>query len=110
MIDTTPAWTPVVEGLANLCPGGRLVINAIRKEENDKGVLTDLSYHEHLWMERQIKTVANVTRHDIAEFLPLAARAGIKPEVHVYPLEDANQALRDLKGGHVRGAKVLAVS
>lgn len=107
IIDTTPAWKPVVEALANLRPGGRLVINAIRKEDRDKSELLRISYHEHLWMEREIKTVANVTHQDIAEFLPLAAEARLRPEVTTYRLEDANRALAELKAGAVRGAKVL---
>jgi len=109
IIDTTPAWKPVVEGLANLAPGGRLVINAIRKEDSDRQSLLNLSYHEHLWMEREIKSVANVTRSDLREFLPLAAEIPIRPEVQVYALEDANRALIDLRQGPVRGAKVLAI-
>ena len=107
IIDTTPAWKPVVEALANLRPGGRLVINAIRKESRDQGELLNLSYHEHLWMEREIKTVANITHHDIAEFLPLAGEIPLRPEVQTYPLEQANQALVELKHGPVKGAKVL---
>jgi propanol-preferring alcohol dehydrogenase len=109
IIDTTPAWTPVVEALGNLEPGGRLVINAIRKEDADKDALLRLSYHEHLWMEREIKSVANITHHDIAEFLPLAAEAGLKPVTQHYPLEAANQALSDLKFGRGCGSKVLCV-
>jgi len=109
IIDTTPAWKPVVEALANLRPGGRLVINAIRKEDRDKAYLQKLSYHEHLWLEREIKTVANVTHRDIAEFLPLAAAIPVKPEVQTYPLEDANRALVELKRGKIRGAKVLTM-
>ena len=109
IIDTTPAWKPVVEALANLRPGGRLVINAIRKEDRDQSELLRLSYHDHLWMEREIKTVANVTQYDIREFLPLAAAAGIRPEVQTYRLEEANRALLELKHGPVRGAKVLLV-
>jgi propanol-preferring alcohol dehydrogenase len=109
IIDTTPAWTPVVAALANLRPGGRLVINAIRKEHADQAALLRLSYHEHLWMEREIKTAANVTRHDIAEFLPLAASIPLQPEVQTYRLEDANRALVELKRGPVKGAKVLVV-
>jgi propanol-preferring alcohol dehydrogenase len=109
IIDTTPAWLPVLEALNNLKPGGRLVINAIRKEDGDKDRMAGISYHEQLWMEREIKTVANVTRRDIAEFLPLAARVPIKPEVQLYPLEDANRALRELKFGPIRGAKVLRI-
>lgn len=110
IIDTTPAWKPVVEALANLRPGGRLVINAIRKQDDDKRELLNLSYHDHLWMEREIKSVANITQHDIREFLPLAAKVPLRPEVTTYPLEDANRALLELKRGQVRGAKVLAVN
>ncbi len=109
IIDTTPAWKPIVEALANLCPGGRLVINAIRKEDRDKDYLQNLSYHDHLWLEREIKSVANVTHRDIAEFLPLAASIPIKPEVQLYPLEEANRALVELKRGRIRGAKVLTM-
>ncbi len=107
IIDTTPVWKPVVEALANLLPGGRLVINAIRKEESDKDYLLGLSYHEHLWLEREIKSVANVTGPDIREFLWLAAEIPIRPEVTTYPLEQANRALVELKRGPVKGAKVL---
>ena len=109
IIDTTPAWKPVVEALKNLTPGGRLVINAIRKEDADKNQLQNLSYHEDLWMEREIKSVANITQYDIREFLPLAARIPIKPTVETYRLEEANRALLELKRGQIRGAKVLLV-
>jgi propanol-preferring alcohol dehydrogenase len=107
IIDTTPVWKPVVEALANLRPAGRLVINAIRKEDVDKEYLLNLNYHEHLWQEKEIKSVANVTARDIAEFLPLAASIPIRPEVTPYPLEEANRALLELRRGQVRGAKVL---
>lgn len=110
IIDTTPAWKPVVEALANLRPGGRLVINAIRKEDADKDYLLNLSYHQHLWLEKEIKSVANVTHQDIAEFLPLAAEIPMKPEVQTYPLEEANRALLELKRGRIRGAKVLLMN
>ncbi len=110
IIDTTPAWTPVVEALANLAPGGRLVINAIRKEDADKTALLKLRYEEHVWMERELKSVANITSRDIAEFLPLAAEVPIRPEITVYPLEKANEALCDLKFKRVRGAKVLKIT
>ncbi|HUT40606.1 MAG TPA: zinc-dependent alcohol dehydrogenase family protein [Gammaproteobacteria bacterium] len=110
IIDTTPAWKPVVEALANLRPGGRLVINAIRKEVGDQDYLLRLRYHEHLWMEKEIKSVANVTYQDIADFLPIAARIPIRPVVQTYPLEEANRALCELKLGPVRGAKVLLMA
>ena len=109
IIDTTPAWKPVVEALANLRLGGRLIINAIRKEDADKKHLLGLSYHDHLWHEREIKSVANITRVDIREFLRLAAEIPIRPEVQTYKLEEANQALVDLKRKSVKGAKVLVM-
>ncbi len=109
IIDTTPAWTPVVEALANLAPGGRLVINAIRKEEHDKEALLRLSYHDHLWMEHEIKSVANITAADIREYLPIAAAIPLQPTITTFPLEEANQALGELKRQTVRGAKVLVM-
>ena len=109
IIDTTPVWKPVVEALANLRPGGRLVINAIRKEDVDKDYLQNLSYHDHLWLEREIKSVANVTHFDLQEFLPLAAQIPLRPEVTLYPLESANEALLELRRGSIKGAKVLTI-
>jgi len=107
MIDTTPVWTPVVEALRGLKPGGRLVINAIRKEETDRNYLLKLDYPAHLWMEKEIKSVANVTRHDVKEFIRLAAEMPIKPEVETYPFGMANQAIMDIKNRRIKGAKVL---
>jgi propanol-preferring alcohol dehydrogenase len=109
-IDTTPAWKPIVAALERLAPGGRLVVNAIRKEEGDKSALLGLDYPAHLWMEKEIKSVANVARSDVREFLALAAEIPLRPEVEAYPLEDANRALLDLKTRRVRGAKVLRVA
>ena len=110
IIDTTPVWGPVSEALKVLSPGGRLVINAIRKEESDKEVLLKLDYSSQLWMEKEIKSVANVTRADVREFLQLAAEANIKPEFQEYDLVDANQALLEMKQGKIRGAKVLRIN
>jgi propanol-preferring alcohol dehydrogenase len=109
VIDTTPAWQPVVEALRNLEPGGRLIVNAIRKEAADKDFLLRLDYPAHLWMEKEIKSVANVTRSDVREFLELAAEIPIRPEIEEYALEDANRALVELRTRHVRGAKVLRI-
>jgi len=108
IIDTTPAWLPVIEALANLEPGGRLVINAIRKE-NDNSSLLKLDYSEHLWLEKEIKSVANITRKDVEDFLKLAAAINLQSEIQVFPLEQANQALMELKAGNIRGAKVLKI-
>lgn len=107
VIDTTPVWKPIVEALKHLAPGGRLVINAIRKESVDKDILLSLDYPEHLWMEKEIKSVANVSRRDVREFLQMAAEMQIKPDVQEYALEDANRALIELKTRKIRGAKVL---
>jgi len=109
IIDTTPAWRPIVEALKNLAPGGRLVINAIRKEEVDKDYLLRLDYPIHLWLEKEIKSVANVSRRDLSEFLALAAEMRIKPEIQEFALEEANQALVELKTRRIRGAKVLRI-
>jgi propanol-preferring alcohol dehydrogenase len=109
IIDTTPVWGPDMEALRRLKPGGRLVVNAIRKEEADKKVLLGLDYASQLWMEKEIKSVANVTRQDVREFLQLAAEANIRPEFQEYRLEDANQALLEMKHGKIRGAKVLRI-
>lgn len=109
IIDTTPVWKPIVEAMKNLEPGGRLVINAIRKEEIDKEYLLKLNYPTHLWMEKEIKSVANVASDDVSEFIELAAEIPIKPEVQEYSLEDANKALLELKEQKIRGAKVLKI-
>ena len=107
IIDTTPVWNTVIESLLHLKQGGRLVINAIRKESRDLNSLLGLRYEDHLWMEKEIKSVANITRRDVTEFLSLAATIPIKPEVECNPFAQANQALLDLKHRPIRGAKVL---
>lgn len=110
IIDTTPVWKPVLDALRVLRPGGRLVINAIRKEGRDLDQWLGLSYPEQLWMEKEIKSVANITPDDVREFLRIAAGAGIVPEVQVYDLADANRALKELRAGQIKGAKVLRVA
>jgi propanol-preferring alcohol dehydrogenase len=102
-IDFTPAGIPVKEALRNLHRGGRLVINAIRKITP----IPELDYNEHLWHEKEIKSVANVTRKDAADFLPLAAEIPVIPEITVFPLCDAEKALIELKHGRIQGAAVL---
>ncbi len=110
IIDTTPAWLPVLAAMKALAPGGRLVINAIRKEAGDRDVLSGLDYESHLWREKSLSTVANVTRKDVRQCLKLAARIPLNPRVTAYPLEKADQALLELKEGNIRGAKVLQVN
>jgi len=109
IIDTTPAWKPVVKALRSLEKGGRLVINAIRKEERDKESLLEIDYPRDLWMEKEIKSVANITRKDVEEFLALAAEIPIRPEIQEYALDEANRALLELKERKIRGAKILRI-
>ncbi|MFB0556289.1 MAG: zinc-dependent alcohol dehydrogenase family protein [Dehalococcoidia bacterium] len=104
-IDFTPVGVPVREALRNLEKGGRVVINAIRKITP----IPELDYAEHLWYEKEVKSVANVTRRDAQEFLPLAAEIPIMPEVREFRLEEANKALILLKEGKIRGAGVLSI-
>ena len=94
---------PVREALRVLEKGGRLVINAIRKETP----IPELDYAQHLWHEKEVKSVANVTRKDAQEFLPLAVKIPIVPEIQEFKLEEANEALILLKEGKMRGAGVL---
>ncbi len=108
-IDFTPAWEPIVEALRVLERGGRVVINAIRKEGRDKDSLLKLDYATHLWQEKELKSVANITRKDATEFLPIAAEIPIIPEVQEFKLEEANEALVLLKQGKIQGAAVLRI-
>ena len=110
IIDTTPAWRPIVAAMRCLMPGGRLVINAIRKEDFDRQLLAEINYPQDLWLEKEIKSVANVTRRDVSEFLKLAADIPLHPTYEEFPLAEANRALLELKDRKIRGAKVLRIS
>jgi len=105
-MDFTPVGECVRDALAVLDRGGRLVINAIRKETP----VPALDYAEYLWLEREIKSVANVTRADAEEFLPLAAQIPIVPTIEESPLEQANDVLLAIKHSKLRAAGVLRVS
>jgi propanol-preferring alcohol dehydrogenase len=110
IIDTTPAWKPVVEALPRLMPGGRLVINAIRKIDADREELARIDYASSLWMEREITSVANVTRADVDEVLAFVASSPLRPTVETMPLHEAGVALHRLAaGGAIIGATVLDV-
>jgi len=110
IIDTTPVYRTVLEGLLNIVPSGRVVINAISKEDIDKEILMNIDYKNHLWMEKELKSVANVTPKDVQEFIDISAKAGIFPTVEEYPLEKANEALIEIKTGSSVGAKVLRLA
>jgi len=97
-IDFTPVGETVREALAVLDKGGRLVINAIRKST----MMPPLKYDTHLWHEKEIKSVANVTRRDAEKFLSLAALIPIVPDVMEFQFSQINQALTLLKQGRLR--------
>ncbi len=97
-----PVGSVVVDALRALGPGGTVVVNAIHLDE-----MPAFDY-DLLWLERGIRSVANVTRRDTREFLELAARIPIRTRVTTYPLADANQALVDLASGRIgAGAAVF---
>jgi propanol-preferring alcohol dehydrogenase len=106
IMDFTPAGECVRDALKILNRGGRLVINAIRKETP----VPPLDYAEYLWLEREIKSVANVTRRDAEEFLPLAAQIPIVPTIEEFPLEQANEVLLKIKQSKLKAAGVLRIS
>lgn len=106
IMDFTPVGECVRDALKVLNRGGRLVINAIRKETP----VPALDYAEYLWLEKEIKSVANVTRRDAEEFLPLAAQIPIVPTVEEFPLEQANEVLLRIKKSKLKAAGVLRIS
>jgi len=105
IMDFTPVGQCVRDALGVLEKGGRLVINAIRKETP----VPPLEYAKYLWLEKEIKSVANVTRQDAEEFLPLAARIPIAPTIEQFPLSRANEVLRSIKNSGLRAAAVLMI-
>jgi len=105
-IDFTPVGETVPKALRILEKGGRLVIAVIRK----RNPIPPMDYTQLLWEEKEIKSVANITREDIQDFLPLAAQIPIIPEVQEFELGEANRALLSLKQGKIQGAGVLKIS
>lgn len=110
IIDTTPVWKPITDILQHLAPAGRLVINNIRKENYDIEYLKNIDYARDLWMEKEIKSVANVTFNDIKEVIEIAYKFNIKPQIEIYSLSDANNAILDIKNRKINGSKVLKIS
>ena len=102
-IDFTPVGETVPGAMDILEKGGRLVLAVIRK----RNPIPSLDYTRHLWDEKEIKSVANITRKDARDFLSLAAEIPIIPEVEEFSLEEANRALMLLKQGRIQGAAVL---
>jgi propanol-preferring alcohol dehydrogenase len=96
-----PAGELVPEALRRVRKGGRVVCAGIHMSD-----IPQFPY-EILWGEREVVSVANLTRQDGEEFLPLAAAIPIETTVHQYALEHANEALEDLRHGRFTGAAVL---
>ena len=94
----------VLQALRAVKKGGKVVCAGIHMSD-----IPPIPYSD-LWGERSIQSVANLTRADGEEFLPLAARIPIQTEVHGYPLDRANQALDDLRNGRLTGAAVLSIA
>lgn len=99
-----PAGWVVKEALKNLDKAGRLVLSEI--------YMTPIERLEYklLWLEREVKSVANVTRQDVRELLEEAVKTGVKTSINTYPLKEANKALQDLKHGRIKGSAVLKIA
>jgi propanol-preferring alcohol dehydrogenase len=97
-----PVGDLVLPALAALDRGGTLAIAGIYLSD-----IPPLNYEKHLFQERQLRSVTSNTRADAREFLSLAAEHKLAVTTHPYPLDEADQALRDLKAGRFDGAAVL---
>ena len=84
-----------------------MVLNGISSFEENRNPLKMIDLPVPLPREKEIKSVANVARRDISEFLELAAQIPIRPEIQEFRLEEANKALAELKDRKIRGAKLL---
>jgi alcohol dehydrogenase, propanol-preferring len=100
-----PSGDVVIAALSSLRKGGVVAINAIHLDR-----MPQFDYDSLLWGERQIRSVANMTRADARDFLEIAAKIGLQPQVTVFPLEQANEALRAVKNDQINGAAVITLS
>jgi alcohol dehydrogenase, propanol-preferring len=101
-ITFAPSGSVVVSALASLRKGGVVAINAIHLDH-----MPAFDYDKLLWGERQIRSVANMTRQDARDFLQIAHDLQIRPKVTVFPLEDANKALLAVKEETEKGSAVI---
>jgi alcohol dehydrogenase, propanol-preferring len=101
-ITFAPSGDVVVSALSSLRKGGVVAINAIHIDR-----IPQFDYDKLLWGERQIRSVANMTRDDAREFLVLAGKIGLKPQATVFALDQANEALAAVKNDAVDGAAVI---
>jgi propanol-preferring alcohol dehydrogenase len=106
-LDAAIVFAPVgdlmVEALRAMAPGGTVVSAGIHMSD-----IPSFPY-DLLWRERSLRSVANLTRRDGEEFLPLAASLPVETRIRVYPLEEANRALDDIRHGRVEGSAVLEI-
>src|SRR5579864_9417647 len=101
-ITFAPSGDVVIAALASLRKGGVVAINAIHLDR-----IPQFDYDRLLWGERQLRSVANMTRADARDFLALAAQIGLRPKVTVFPLDQANEALLAVKNDSIDGAAVI---
>ena len=99
-----PSGDVVVAALSSLRKGGVVAINAIHLDR-----MPEFDYDKLLWGERQIRSVANMTRKDARDFLDLAARIQIEAKITTFPLDQANEALLAVKNDAIDGAAVLVL-
>ncbi len=101
-ITFAPSGKVVVSALSSLRKGGVVAINAIHLDE-----MPSFNYDKLLWGEREIRSVANMTRQDARDFLTLASELHLKPEVTLFSLDEANKALVSVKEETDFGSAVL---
>jgi propanol-preferring alcohol dehydrogenase len=103
-ITFAPSGDVVISALSSLRKGGVVAINAIHLDR-----IPQFDYDKLLWGERQIRSVANMTRADARDFLQLAANIGMRPKVTAFRLDEANEALLAVKRDAIDGAAVLVI-
>jgi propanol-preferring alcohol dehydrogenase len=100
-----PSGEVVLAALGSLRKGGVVAINAIHLDH-----MPDFDYDRLLWGERQLRSVANMTREDARDFLRTAAEIGLRPKTTAFGLEQANEALIALKKDAIDGAAVIVLA
>jgi alcohol dehydrogenase, propanol-preferring len=103
-ITFAPSGDVVIAALGSLRKGGVVAINAIHLDR-----MPEFDYDNLLWGERQLRSVANMTRQDARDFLKIAAEIGLQPKVTIFPLEQANEALAAVKRDAIDGAAVIVI-
>jgi propanol-preferring alcohol dehydrogenase len=101
-ITFAPSGDVVIAALSSVRKGGVVAINAIHLDR-----MPQFDYDKLLWGERQLRSVANMTRADARDFLELAAEINLKPKVTVFSLDQANEALLAVKSDRIDGAAVI---